>query len=366
MNITPKKNIDLDLIPKCNVGILNTPIQKLEHLSEKLGINLYIKRDDLNGLAFGGNKLRKLDYFICEAVQQGATRILTYGSNQSNHGRLTAAAAAKFGMKCTILMDELPPEKATGSLLIDRILGADIVFMDDADFRNDEEADYLEKMRKLYSQVTNALKKEYESKGETVYIIPEGGSSPVGALGYFYAAKEIKNQLEEMGVKMDYVATVLGSTATFGGLILGSKFFNIDFTCIGVDMAPHSEYATGRRVAFINRVSEYWGLGINITRDDFILESSAGGLGYNVPDAKTREYIYLMARAEGILLDPCYTAKAFGGIVEMTKEGRLEKNSNVLLIHTGGLPGIFAEEHVDAMQEELWSGEKRVFRLREE
>ena len=185
-------------------------------------------------------------------------------------------------------------------------------------------------------------------------------------MGYFYAAKEIKEQSEEMGVQMDYVATVLGSTGTFGGLILGSKFFETSFTCIGVDMAPHSEYATGRRVAFINRVSDYWGLGIEITRDDFILDSSAGGPGYNVPDAKTREYIYLMAREEGILLDPCYTAKAFGGIVEMAKDRRIEKNNNVLLIHTGGLPGIFAEEHVEAMQEELWNGEQTIFRLREE
>ena len=105
--------------PKCTVGILDTPIQKLERLSQQLGIQLYIKRDDLNGLAFGGNKLRKLDYFLYEAQQQGATRIITYGSNQSNHGRLTAAAAAKFGMKCAILMDEMPPEQATGSLLIE-------------------------------------------------------------------------------------------------------------------------------------------------------------------------------------------------------------------------------------------------------
>ena len=272
-------------------------------------------------------------------MQQGATRIITYGSNQSNHGRLTAAAAAKFGMKCTILMDELPPKKATGSLLVDRILGADIFFMDDCNFKNDDEASYLVKMRKLYNQATDTLKEKYQSKGEKVYIIPEGGSSPLGALGYFYG--------------------------TFGGLILGSKFFNTSFTCVGVDMAPHSEYATERRISFINRVSDYWGLGIEITRDDFILDSSAGGPGYNIPDSKTREYIYLMAREEGILLDPCYTAKAFGGIVEMAKDGRIEKNSNVLLIHTGGLPGIFAEEHVEAMQEELWNGEQTVFRLRE-
>lgn len=365
MNITPVKNIDLDSISKCQVGILNTPIQKLERLSKKLGINLYIKRDDLNGLAFGGNKLRKLDYFIYDAMQQGATRIITYGSNQSNHGRLTAAAAAKFGMKCTILMDELPPKKATGSLLVDRILGADIFFMDDCNFKNDDEASYLEKMRKLYNQATDTLKEKYESKGEKVYIIPEGGSSPLGALGYFYAAKEIKEQSAEMGVQMNYIATIMGSTGTFGGLILGSKFFNTSFTCVGMDMAPHSEYATERRISFINRVSDYWGLGIEITRDDFILDSSAGGPGYNIPDSKTREYIYLMAREEGILLDPCYTAKAFGGIVEMAKDGRIEKNSNVLLIHTGGLPGIFAEEHVEAMQEELWNGEQTVFRLRE-
>ena len=357
--------MNIESINKTSVGILNTPIQRLNRLSEKLGINLFIKRDDLNGLAFGGNKLRKLDYFIYEAVQQGADRIITYGSNQSNHGRLTAAAAAKFGMKCAILMDELPPEKATGSLLIDRVLGADIYFMDDSDFCNDPEAEYHEKVRKLYAQATEKVKAKYEAEGEKVYIVPEGGSSPLGALGYFNAAKEIAAQADEMGVAFDYVVTVLGSTATFGGLILGTKYYNTGWTCVGVNMAPYSEYAMGRRIAFINRVSDYWNLGISIGMDDMIVDSSAGGPGYNVPDPKTREYIYLMAREEGIILDPCYTAKAFGGIVEMSKDGRLPEGSNVLLIHTGGTPGIFAQEHVDAMQEELWDGEKTIFRLQE-
>ena len=132
-----------------------------------------------------------------------------------------------------------------------------------------------------------------------------------------------------------------------------------------VFVTAYSEYAMGRRIAFINRVSDYWNLGISIGMDDMIVDSSAGGPGYNVPDPKTREYIYLMAREEGIILDPCYTAKAFGGIVEMSKDGRLPGGSNVLLIHTGGTPGIFAQEHVDAMQEELWDGEKTIFRLQE-
>lgn len=358
--------MNLESVKKCPVGILETPIQKLERLSGKLGINLYIKRDDLNGLAFGGNKLRKLDYFIYEAMEQGAARIITYGSNQSNHGRLTAAAAAKYGMKCTIIMDELPPEKLTGSLLIDRVLGAEVYFLDDRDFCDAPEDIYHEKIRKLSAQATEKLKEKYEAAGEQVYVIPEGGSSPLGALGYFYAAKEIKEQMKKMQVSLDYVVTVLGSTATFGGLILGSKYFQTGFQCVGVNMSPYSEYATGRRLAFINRVSEYWNLGISITLDDMIMDSSAGGPGYNVPDEKTREYIYLMAREEGIILDPCYTGKAFGGIVEMAKDGRLPQGSNVLLIHTGGTPGIFAEEHVEAMQKELWDGEKTVFRLRDE
>ena len=327
--------MDIESVKRCSVGILKTPIQRLNRLSEKLGIELYIKRDDLNGLAFGGNKLRKLDFFIYDAMEQGATMVITYGSNQSNHGRLTAAAAAKYGMKCAILMDEMPPETATGSLLIDRVLGADIYFLDDSSFANDPEALYHEKIRKLYAQATEKLKRKYEAMGEKVYVIPEGGSSPLGALGYFYAAKEIKEQMEEMQISFDYVATVLGSTATFGGLILGSKYFNTGFKCIGVNMAPYSEYATGRRVGFINRVSEFWNLGINITLDDFIMDSSAGGPGYNVPDEKTREYIYMMAREEGIILDPCYTGKAFGGVVEMAMDGRIRKGSCVLLIHTG-------------------------------
>ena len=324
MNITPVKNIDLDSISKCQVGILNTPIQKLERLSKKLGINLYIKRDDLNGLAFGGNKLRKLDYFIYDAMQQGATRIITYGSNQSNHGRLTAAAAAKFGMKCTILMDELPPKKATGSLLVDRILGADIFFMDDCNFKNDDEASYLEKMRKLYNQATDTLKEKYESKGEKVYIIPEGGSSPIGSIRIFLCSKRNQRTISRNGRTDELCCNDYGVNRYIWRINIRKQIFQYFFHLCWRGYGT-SFRVRNRRISFINRVSDYWGLGIEITRDDFILDSSAGGPGYNIPDSKTREYIYLMAREEGILSILVIPQKHLAELWKWRRMGELKK-----------------------------------------
>lgn len=344
-------------------GFYNTPIHKLENLSNKYGINIYIKRDDLTGYACGGNKLRKLDYLLVDALEKNCTVLLTYGGPQTNHGRLTAAVAARFGLKCGIIMDGPAPKKATGNLILDKMMGADLFFMDDTNFK-DETVDIKKaKYNELLKKTTDEVVKMYESQGEKVYMIPVGGSSSLGAAGYVMAAKEIKDQLEEMNVNIDYVFTGFGSVGTYGGLYLGAKYFNAGFRPIGVSVSHKNDAEMQEKIDLINETNEFLELGVKVTPDDMWIEKGYVGISYNVPDPLTRSYVYMMAKEEAIILDACYTGKVFRGMIEMIEKGEISKDKNVMLLHTGGLPGIFSEAHEGAMQEELWGNQQKEFRL---
>lgn len=353
----------LESLRKIETGFYNTPIHKLENLSEKYGINIYIKRDDMTGYACGGNKLRKLDYLLKDALDKNCTVLLTYGGAQTNHGRLTAAVAARFNLKCGIIMDGPAPKKATGNLILDKMMGADLFFMDDTSFKNEPSEIKSAKYKELVEKTTAEVVKMYENKGEKVYLIPVGGSSAVGAAGYVMAAKEIKDQLEEMNVKIDYVFTGFGSVGTYGGLYLGSKYFSTGFTPVGVSVSHKNKVEMQEKVDIIKETNEFLELGVNVTPDDMWIEKGYVGISYNVPDPVTRKYVYMMAREEAIILDACYTGKVFRGMIEMIEKGEISKDSNVMLLHTGGVPGIFSEGHEDAMQEELWGEPQKEFKL---
>ncbi len=348
---------------RIETGFYDTPIHKLENLSKKYGINIFIKRDDLTGYACGGNKLRKLDYLLKDALDNNCTVLLTYGGAQTNHGRLTAAVAARFGLKCGIIMDGPAPQKATGNLILDKMLGADLFFMNDTGFKNEPEEIKEEKYKALVKKTTEEVVKSYEKQGHKVYLIPVGGSNPVGSAGYVMAAKEIKNQLKEKGLHIDYVFTGFGSVGTYGGLYLGSKYFDAGFTPIGISVSHKTEAYMKEKVDLIKETNELLELGVEVKVDDMWIEDSYVGISYNVPDPLTRKYVYMMAREEAIILDACYTGKAFRGMIEMIEKGEISKDKNVLLLHTGGIPGIFSEAHEDAMQEELWGEPKNEFML---
>lgn len=349
-------------IPKIETGIYNTPINKLNNLSKKYGINIYIKRDDLTGYATGGNKLRKLDYLLKDAIDKNCTVLLTYGGPQTNHGRLTAAVAARFGLKCGIIMDGPAPNKATGNLILDKMMGADLFFMDDTNFKDEPSEIKSAKYKELTEVTTKEVVKMYESQGEKVYLIPIGGSSPLGAAGYVMAAKEIKDQLNEMNVKMDYVFTGFGSVGTYGGLYLGSKYFNAEFTPIGVCVSHKNEADMQEKFDYIKEINNFLNLGVRVELEDMWIEDGYVGIAYNVPDPLTRKYVYMMAQEEAIILDNCYTGKTFRAMIEMIENGKITKDKNIMLLHTGGVPGIFSEGHADSMQDELW-GTQKEFRL---
>lgn len=353
----------IENLERIKTGMYNTPIHKLENLSKKYKIDIYIKRDDLTGYALGGNKLRKLDYLLKDALNHSCNVLLTYGGVQTNHGRLTAAVAARFGLKCGIIMDGPAPDNISGNLVLDKMMGADLFFMDDTDFKNDSRETYKTKYKKLLDKTTEEVVNMYEKKGDKVYIIPVGGSSPIGAAGYVMAAKEIKDQLVKINLNIDYVFTGFGSTGTYGGLYLGTKYFNAGFIPVGIAVSEKDEAEIQEKVNYIKETNKFLELNVNVDRSDMLIEKDYVGMGYNIPDADTRKYIYLMAREEAIILDPCYTGKTFKGMIKMIEEGKIPREKKVMLLHTGGVPGLFSEEHLEAMQEEIWNKKQFQFKL---
>ncbi len=348
----------IENLPRIETGFYNTPIHKLNNLSKKYGIDIYIKRDDMTGFGMGGNKLRKLDYLLKDALDKKCTVLLTYGGPQTNHGRLTAAVAAKYGLKCGIIMDGPAPSKASGNLILDKMMGADLFFMDDTNFKDEPKEVKAIKYKELTEKTTKEVLEIYESQGEKVYLIPVGGSSPLGAAGYVMTAKEIKGQLNEMNLEIDYLFTGFGSVGTYGGLYLGAKYFNAGFTPIGVCVSHKNEAEMLEKVNYIKEINSYLGLDLEVKREDMWIEDGYVGIAYNVPDPLTRKYVYMMAREEAIILDNCYTGKVFRGMVEMIENGQISKDKKLMLLHTGGAPGLFSEGHSEAMQEELWTDQK--------
>jgi D-cysteine desulfhydrase family pyridoxal phosphate-dependent enzyme len=342
----------MKIFEKLSTGMLNTPIHKLENISRDLECNIYIKRDDLTGYAFGGNKLRKLDYLLADALNKSCDTLLTYGGPQTNHGRLTAAVAARFGLKCIIIMDGDKPEKPTANLILDKMMNAELHFLNDTQFRNQD--NYSQIYQSLKDKKTAEVIKEYEKSGHKIYTIPVGGSSTLGALGYFDASTEINEQIKNMGVNLDCLVVAYGSAGTYAGLLLGKKHLGLDYSVIGISVSHKSDKMIQKDICYMNDISQEFDLGIEITDEDIWIENGFVQNGYNIPDKKTRQCIYYVAKKEAIILDPCYTGKAFNGMMSLIQTGSIKRGSNVLFLHTGGTPGIFSEGHLSEFQKELW------------
>lgn len=323
----------------------NTPLEHLKNLSADLGINLYIKRDDLLAdIGMGGNKLRKLEYLVAEAEEQGATTLLTYGGAQTNHGRLTAAAAAKRGLKSIIIAMDEHPEMLSANLLLDRLMGCE-VYVVKPDGTPDQEARFAAKLRA-----------EREAKGEKIYEIPVGGSNVLGALGYMDCAAELYGQMQEQNIAHAKVVCGAGSLGTYLGLWTGMKLQNAPGEVVGIAISPFLEAKEARIVEYFAQIKAAYNLDIAPQRADFHIETGYVGGGYNVPDPNTRKALYQMASREAIILDPCYTGKAFAGLCSMITEGKIQKGETVVFLHTGGSPAIYTPFHRIEMEKELQGG----------
>lgn len=321
-----------------------TPLTRLDNLSEELGINLYMKRDDLTNFGTGGNKLRKLEYLVKDAKDKGATMLLTVGGAQTNHGRLTAAVAAKFGMKSAIVAVDEYPGELSANLLLDAIMGCSVYLVKKDDSCSDNE---------LEAATVKKVTEEWEAKGEKVYYIPVGGSNELGTLGYYDCALEIAEQMKEMGIERARLVSTIGSMGTYLGLQVGIKHNNLPIDLTGVAISPKKGGVRSHLTEYYSRVKKYFDLDMDIAPEEYDLTEDYVFGAYNNPVKEVRESIYYLARKEAIIVDPCYTGKTLTGLLDMVKTGRIKQGETVIMLHTGGIPGIYTKHHRVEMEAEL-------------
>jgi len=317
-----------------------TPIEKLSKLSEALGgPTIYMKRDDLLGLAGGGNKTRKLEFLVAEALARGADTLITCGAVQSNHCRLTLAAAVKEGLKCRLVLEERVAgsynPKAGGNNFLFQLLGVEKIKVVPGG------SDMLHEMQQAADEVA--------SEGRTAYIIPGGGSNPIGATGYVACAEEILNQMFDKGLKIDRVVCASGSTGTHAGLITGFFGNNSNIPVIGVNVSRTKEVQEELVYELVEQTAAHLGVNSAIPRDAVLCFGDYVGPGYSLPTPQMAEAVRMLARLEGILMDPVYTGKAMAGFIDLIRNGFFKKEENVLFIHTGGSPAlhVYMEEVLD-------------------
>ncbi len=320
---------------KVSILHLPTPLEYMPTVSKDLGIELYVKRDDLTPLGMGGNKLRKLEYLLYDAQQQGATVLLTVGGAQTNHGRLTCAVARKYGLKGVIVAVDPYPGELSANLLLDGIMGCDVYLL-----KPDPSMEEDVQLQQGVDQITAQL----EAQGEKVYYIPVGGSNELGALGYYEAAMELAAQTEEMGLQDCHVISAVGSMGTYMGLEAGIQNEDLPLRHTGIAISPHGDESV-RAEAYYARVKDYLGLPKTLTAKDFHITSDYTRGAYNNACKEVREAMYYMAEKEALILDPCYTGKCFAGLMDMVKTGQIPQGETIIFLHTGGSPGISTPHH---------------------
>lgn len=316
-----------DRLPRVPLGFFPTPLEELPRLSRALGgPRLLIKRDDQTGLASGGNKARKLEFSIAEALRQGADTLITVGGVQSNHCRQTAAAAARCGLRCIVVLRGHAPATSNGNLLLDRLLGAQVVFSGD----------------RTREAVAEDVAKAEQGAGHRPYLIPVGASNEIGAVGFVAALEELDSQLKAQRLTVDRVVFASSSFGTQAGLCVGAKAigFKGQLAAIAID-SSREELQIG--VASIaGAAARRLGLSLSIRPEEVVAYDGYLGAGYAIMGEPEREAISLMARTEGILLDPVYTGRAVAGLIDLIRTGEFGKDETIVFWHTGGSAALFA------------------------
>ncbi|MFH5923576.1 D-cysteine desulfhydrase [Roseomonas xinghualingensis] len=325
--------MNLARFPRIRLGHLPTPLEPMENLSKHLGgPKLWIKRDDCTGLSTGGNKTRKLEYLMAEARAQGADTVITQGATQSNHARQTAAAAAKLGMACHILLEDRTgytdaAYTRSANVMLDKLHGAQVS-------RRPGGADMQAEMEVLAA--------ELRKSGKRPYVIPGGGSNPVGALGYVGAALELVAQAAEMGLRIDHVVHATGSAGTQAGLVAGLVGLNSGIPVLGIGVRAPREKQEANVLALAQRTADHLGLPKDTVRAEHVRANcDYVGQGYGIPTQGMAEAVKLLAEKEGILLDPVYSGKGMAGLIDLIGKGHFKPEENVVFIHTGGAVGLF-------------------------
>jgi len=318
-------------ISRLRFAHLPTPIEALDRLSEELrGPRILVKRDDQTGLAFGGNKTRKLEFLVAEARDQGARMLISAGAVQSNHCRQTAAAAARFGFDCTLVLSGEYPQQPSANTLLDQLLGAQIVNVA-------ERRDRDRVLRETFDQA--------EAAGKKPYLVPYGGSSPTGALGYAFAMDEFMHQ----NIPADWIVFGTSSGGTHAGLVLGQRLFGYRGKVLGISIDESVEWLKEHVSKLASDSSAKLGAPIEFERAEVLANDEYCRAGYGVLTGAEREAIGLFARKEGLLLDPVYTGRAAAGMIDLIRRGFFGKHETVLFWHTGGQPALFAEKYAGSI-----------------
>ncbi len=328
--------MNLAKFPRVRLAHLPTPLELLPRLSEHLGgPEIWIKRDDCTGLSTGGNKTRKLEFLMAEALAQGADIVLTQGATQSNHARQTAAAAAKLGLDCHILLEDrtgynFDNYKYNGNVLLDHLHGATIEHRGpDLDMHAEMEA----------------VAEKFRAEGRNAYVIPGGGSNPTGAMGYVNCAFEMLYQFVERGLDVDHIVHATGSAGTQAGLITGLKAMNAGIPLLGIGVRAPKEKQEENVFNLAVKTAEKLGCPGVVAREDVVANTDYVGPGYGLPAEDTLEAIDLFAKYEAILLDPVYSGKGAAGLIDLIHKGHFKKGEKIVFLHTGGAIGLTGYLH---------------------
>ncbi|HEV2900004.1 MAG TPA: D-cysteine desulfhydrase [Pseudaminobacter sp.] len=324
--------MNLAKFPRLSFAHLPTPLEPMKRLTELLGgPRLWIKRDDCTGLSTGGNKTRKLEFLMADAQERGADTVITQGATQSNHARQTAAISARLGMECHLLLEDRTGSteenyNLNGNVLLDRLHGATVS-------KRQGGADMQAEMEKLADRL--------RQDGKKPYLIPGGGSNPVGALGYVNAALEIVYQATSMGLNIATVVHATGSAGTQAGLVTGFKALGGQIPVLGIGVRAPKEKQEESVFNLARRTADHMGLGDIIERSDVAANCDYVGPGYGLPTPGMVEAVALLARVEGILLDPVYSGKGMDGLIDLVRKGHFRKDSDIVFVHTGGSAALF-------------------------
>jgi len=324
----------LERVPRRSLGSYPTPLIRLENLSRELGRPVFAKRDDALGPAAGGNKTRKLEYLLADAIEAGATRIVTVGGAQSNHARLTAAAARMLGLEPHLLLFGSRPKRALGNLLLDRIVGAELHFIPPGPIASGA---------CTFEELDGYVREEASRRVGDHYHVPLGGSNGLGSLGYVRAAVEIEEQAKAAGLDDAWIVVATGSGGTLAGLLAGLRVVGSSLRLIGIDVASIWKSYPELVARLANDALALLDLPASVEPTNVsLIESTYVGRGYAVPTKEGTAAIGRMAQTEGLLLDPTYTGKAFAGLLDLQASGHFGDDEPVIFWHTGGLPGLFA------------------------
>jgi D-cysteine desulfhydrase family pyridoxal phosphate-dependent enzyme len=318
---------DIGEITRVELGILPTPFHKLENVSKLTSRQVYIKRDDMTGVALGGNKIRKLEYLLADAIAQGHDTIITTGAAQSNHATLTAACCRKLGLDVHLVLMKQGVSEMKGNLLLDHLMRAEVTFIDSDSF--DE----------VYAEIEH-MAEELRTRGRSPYVIPVGASVPLGAIGYVKCVRELMLQAAAQKVRIDHIVCCAGSGGMHAGVALGATLFGNGTKVTGIAVAPKTEFPS-LVCELANGAADILNSSARLTPADITMFDYSFP-GYPIPSELGNAAIRLMAENEGIFLDPVYTGKTFAGLLDLCKKDHFRDDETIVFLHSGGAGSLFA------------------------